>query len=107
MPKYLVIGSYTPAGAAGVMKDGGTARMAAGKAAVASVGGTLETLYWGFGSDDFYALVDLPDHAAATAASLKLSSSGAFSALRTVPLMTAEDIDAASKLSPTFRPPGT
>ena len=106
MPKYLVIGSYTPAGAAGVMKDGGTARMAAGKAAVASVGGTLETLYWGFGSDDFYALVDVTDHAAAAAASLKLSSSGAFSALRTVPLMTAEDIDAASKLSPTFRPPG-
>ncbi|MDH4335062.1 MAG: GYD domain-containing protein [Chloroflexota bacterium] len=106
MAKYLVIGSYTAAGAAGLLKEGGTARLAAGKAAVASVGGTLETLYWGFGSDDFYALVDVPDHAAATAASLKLSSSGAFSSLRSVPLMTAEDLDAAAKLSPAFRAPG-
>ena len=70
------------------------------------MGGTLESLYWGFGADDFYATVDLPDHAAATAASLKISSSGAVRA-RTVPLMTAEDIDAAAKMSPSFRPPGS
>lgn len=76
MPKYLVIGSYTAQGAAGVLKEGGTGRAAAAKQAVESVGGTLETLYWGFGSDDFYATVDLPNHAAATAASLKISSSG-------------------------------
>lgn len=105
MPKYLVIGSYTAEGAAGVLREGGTGRRAAAEQAVGSVGGTVESLYWGFGSDDFYAIVDLPNHAAATAASLKISSSGG-SRVRTVPLMTAEDIDAAAKLSPTFRPPG-
>lgn len=105
MAKYLIIGSYTAEGAGGVLKEGGSGRMAAAKAAVESVGGTLETLYWGFGSDDFYATVDLPNHAAATAASLKISSSGS-SRVRTVPLMTAEDIDAAAKMSPSFRPPG-
>ena len=105
MPKYLVIGSYTAQGAAGVLKEGGTGRTAAAKQAVESVGGTLETLYWGFGADDFYATVDLPNHAAATAASLKISSSGSVR-VRTVPLMTAEEIDSAAKMSPSFRPPG-
>jgi uncharacterized protein with GYD domain len=105
MAKYLVIGSYTAEGAAGVLKEGGSGRRAAAQAAIGSVGGTLESLYWGFGSDDFYAVVDLPNHAAATAASLKISSSGS-SRVRTIPLMTAEDIDAAAKLSPSFRPPG-
>jgi uncharacterized protein with GYD domain len=106
MPKYLVIGSYTADGAAGVLREGGSGRRAAAEQVLASVGGTLESLYWGFGSDDFYATVDLPNHAAATAASLKISSSGSVR-VRTVPLMTADEIDAAAKLSPSFRPPGS
>ncbi len=106
MAKYLVIGSYTAGGAAGLLKEGGTARAAAATQALASVGGTLEALYWGFGSDDFYAIADLPSPAAATAASLKLSSSGSFSSLRSVPLLSADDVDAAAKMSPTFRAPG-
>ena len=105
MAKYLVIGSYTAEGAAGVLREGGSGRLEAARQAVASVGGKLEALYWGFGADDFYGIVELPSHAAATAASLKISSSGS-SRVRTVPLMTAEDIDAAAKLSPAFRPPG-
>lgn len=105
MAKYLIIGSYTAQGAAGVLKEGGTGRWAAAKQAVESVGGKLDTLYWGFGSDDFYATVDLPSHASATAASLKISSSGS-SRVRTIPLMTTEDIDAAAKMSPSFRAPG-
>ncbi len=105
MPKYLVIGSYTAEGAAGLLKEGGTARVAAARQAVESVGGTLEFLYWGFGKDDYYGMVDMPNNAAVTAASLKISASGT-SHLRTVPLMTAEDLDAAAKLSPSFRPPG-
>jgi len=69
------------------------------------VGGSLESLYWGFGKDDFYAIADLPSHAAAAAVSLTLGASGALG-VRSIPLMTAEDIDAATKLSPSFRPPG-
>ena len=106
MAKYLVIGSYTAEGAAGVLKEGGSGRRDAARQILESVGGTLESLYWGFGADDFYATVDLPGHAAATAASLKISSSGS-SRVRTIPLMTADDIDAAAKMSPSFRPPGS
>jgi len=105
MAKYLVIGSYTAQGAGGVLKEGGSGRRDAARQVIESVGGTLESIYWGFGTDDFYATVELPGHAAATAASLKISSSGA-ARVRTVPLMTAEEIDAAAKLSPNYRAPG-
>ena len=105
MPKYLFIGTYTQAGAGGVLKEGGSGRARAAKQVVESVGGTLESIYWGFGSEDFYATVNLPSHAAATAVSLTIGAAGA-SKGRTVVLMTAEDLDAASQLSPTFRPPG-
>ena len=105
MAKYLVIGSYTAEGAAGVLKEGGSARREAARQIVESVGGKLESIYWGFGKDDFFATVDLPSHAAAAAASLKIGSSGS-SRVRTIPLMTVEDVDAAAKLSPVFRPPG-
>ena len=105
MAKYLFIGSYTAQGAAGVLKEGGSGRAQAARQVVESVGGKLESIYWGFGSEDFYATVDLPSHAAATAVSLTIGAAGA-SMGRTVVLMTAEDLDAAAQLSPTFRPPG-
>jgi len=103
--KYLFIGRYTAEGAKGVLREGGSGRRDAARQVVESVGGSLESLYWGFGKDDFYAIVDLPSHAAAAAASLTLGASGAIN-VRSVPLMTAEDLDAATKLSPSYRPPG-
>ena len=105
MAKYLVIGSYTAEGAKGIMREGGSGRIEAARQAVESVGGTLDWLMWAFGNDDYYALVDMPSDAAAAAASLVISGTGT-SRSRTIPLMTAADIDAASKMSPTFRPPG-
>ena len=105
MAKYLIIGNYTAEGAKGLLKEGGTSRREAIRQIVESVGGTLESLYWGFGADDAYIVADLPSHAAAAAASLRVSSSGS-AGMRTVPLITAEDMDAASKLSPTYRAPG-
>ena len=105
MAKYMIIGSYTAEGAKGVLKEGGSSRREAAKQLIASVGGTFEAIYWGFGADDFYVIADMPSHAAVAAASLTTGGSGT-SRLRTVVLMTAEDLDAASKMSPTFRPPG-
>jgi len=105
MAKYMLIGSYTAEGAKGVLKEGGSSRRDAARAAVESVGGTLETFYLGFGTDDYYVTVDLPDHAAAAAAALTISASGT-SRTRTVVLLTPEDVDAASQRSVSFRPPG-
>lgn len=105
MPRYLFIGSYTAQGAQGVLKDGGSKRRDAATQVVESTGGTLQEIFWGFGNDDFYVIAEFPDHAAAAAASLKVGSSGA-TAIRTVVLLSAEDLDAAAKLSPQYTPPG-
>jgi uncharacterized protein with GYD domain len=106
MGKYLFIGSYTAEGAKGVLKEGGTARRAVTEKLVASAGGTIEAYYFGFGSDDFYLIADLPSHAAAVAGALTTAASGSLS-VRTIVLLTPEDIDEAVKLTPEYRAPGS
>ena len=105
MPKYLFRASYTPAGAAGVLKEGGTARIKAVEALVASVGGKVEVAYWAMGSDDFLMIADAPDVAAAAAASLTVAASGAAS-VTTSELLTAADVDLLVKRRVEYRPPG-
>ena len=61
MGKYLFQASYTQAGLAGLLKEGGTKRQAALAETVASAGGTLESLYYAFGKSDLYITADLPD----------------------------------------------
>jgi len=105
MPKYLVIGSYTAQGAKGVMKDGGTARREAARRAIESVGGTLESFYFGFGKDDVYLVYDAPSHAAASSVTLTVAAAGGFAA-RTVVLIMPDEIDEAARMSPDYTPPG-
>ena len=105
MAKYLFHGSYTQAGIQGVLKDGGTGRRKAVDALAASVGGSVESMYWAFGKDDFYVIADLPNHAAAAALTATTGAAGAVS-INTVVLLTAEDIDEAIKLHPNYRAPG-
>ena len=105
MARYLVIGSYTPEGAKGVLKEGGSGRRDAARTAIESVGGTLEAFYFGFGSDDWYVIADLPDHSSAAAVGLTVGATGT-SRARTIVLLTPEEVDAATRMSPSFRPPG-
>ncbi len=105
MAKYLFIGSYTPEGAKGVLAEGGTGRREATERLVTSLGGTVEAYYFAFGGDDFYLIADLPGNEAAARGALTASASGALG-VRTVVLLTPEEIDAATKLSPTYRAPG-
>lgn len=105
MPKYLFRASYTAAGAAGVLKEGGTKRQEAVTALVESVGGSVESLYWAFGPDDFFMVAELPDSAAAAAASLTVGASGSVS-VTTAELMDAAQLDDVVKRRPTYRPPG-
>jgi len=106
MAKYLLIGSYTAEGARGALQEGGTRRRQAAEQSIQSAGGTLESLYWAFGEDDFYAISDFPNTESAVAAAMTLGGSGAVK-VRTVVLITAADLDAASKRSVTYRAPGT
>jgi uncharacterized protein with GYD domain len=105
MAKYLFHGSYTQAGIQGVLKDGGTGRRKAVDALAKSLGGHVDDMYWALGKDDFYVIADLPSHAAAAALTATTGAAGSVS-ISTVVLLTAEDIDAAVKLHPTYRAPG-
>ncbi len=105
MPEYLYIGSYTHEGAKGLAKEGAAGRRAAVAKLAESAGGKLDAFYFGFGSDDFYITVDLPDNAAAAAIAAAAAQSGAVST-RTIVLMTPEEMDAALKTTVHFRPPG-
>lgn len=105
MAKYMLIGSFTAEGAKGLLKEGGSGRREAARTAIESAGGTLESYYLGFGTDDYYVTVDFPNHATAAAAALTVGASGS-SRVRTIVLLTPEDLDEASKLTVDFRPPG-
>jgi uncharacterized protein with GYD domain len=87
------------------MEEGGSGRVEAAKQALGSVGGKLEAFYFSFGENDFYIIVDLPDNASTTAVSFVGNASGTFR-IKTVVLMTPEEVDEAAKKSVDFRPPG-
>jgi uncharacterized protein with GYD domain len=105
MPKYLIKVSYTAEGVKGVLKEGGSARKRAAEAAIKSSGATLESMYFAFGDDDVFCIVDGPDNATMAAAAMAISASGLVKAT-TVPLLTAEEIDQAAKKSVSYTPPG-
>lgn len=105
MPKYLLQVNYTLDGVKGVVSKGGSARKAAAQAAAESVGGTLESLYFAFGDTDVFAVADLPDNAAAAALALNVTSAGG-ATVRTVVLLTADEVDAATDRNVKYTPPG-
>jgi uncharacterized protein with GYD domain len=102
--KYLIEASYTVEGAKGVMKSGGSARRAAAKELIESVGGKLEAFYFGFGKTDAYVVCDIPDAASAVALSMAVNASGAVT-LRTIPLITPEEVDTAAKKTVRYSAP--
>ena len=104
MPRYLFVGNYSPQGSKGVLAAGGTSRRAVIEKMVSDLGGRVETFDFAFGSDDVYTIVELPDARTATAIALTVNGSGAIS-LRTVVLMTPEEVDAAGQVQPDYQPP--
>jgi uncharacterized protein with GYD domain len=107
MAKYLIKASYNQQGLKGVMKDGGSARVAAVEKLAAGVGGSLESLYFAFGDADIYVTVEVPGHAEATAIAAAVGSSGAFSRYETVVLLSPEEVDKAMKVAVDYSPPGS
>jgi uncharacterized protein with GYD domain len=106
VPKYLLQVNYTLEGVRGVLAKGGNARKAAAQAAAESAGGTFESFYFAFGSTDVYAIVELPDNAAAAALALAVSAGGGATVATTV-LLTPEEVDSASNADVKYRPPGS
>ena len=62
---------------------------------MAEAGGSIESFYYAFGSDDAYIVCDLPDNVAAAATTMAAGASGVVVS-RMIPLLTAEEIDEAA-----------
>jgi uncharacterized protein with GYD domain len=107
MAKYLLKVSYSADGLKGVMREGGTSREKVVDSALAGIGGSLESFYFAFGTDDVYVIADVPDHAAAMAMAATVASSGAISSYETVVLLSPAEVDNAMNLTVDYAPPGS
>ncbi len=105
MPKFLIEASYQPEGARGVAQKGGTARRETISQLIGSMGGSVESFYFAFGDADVYVVADLPSNEAASALALSINQSSA-TKVKTVVLLTPEQVDEASRMTPDYRPPG-
>ena len=106
MPKFLFEASYTLDGVKGVQGAGGSSRREAVAQVAESVGGRLESFYFAFGERDAFVIVELPDNESAAAVALTVNGAGG-ATVRTVVLLTPDEVDAAAKRSVDYRPPGT
>ena len=105
MPKYMVQGSLSASGMAGVVEEGGSRRHLAVKKAVESMGGKLEAVYFAFGETDVYAIAEMPDNVSAAAFAMVVGLAGGATATTTV-LITPEEADEIVKKKANYRPPG-
>jgi uncharacterized protein with GYD domain len=101
MPRYLIRASYTPATWANLIRNPEDRAEGVSKLAQ-SVGGRLESLYFAFGEDDVYVIIEAPDNVTAAALSLAASSSGSFSRFSTTVLMTSAEAKEAMQKAGTI-----
>jgi uncharacterized protein with GYD domain len=106
MAKYLISASYSSEGVKGLLADGGTKRKKVIEGLVNGLGGSVESFYYAFGSDDLHIIVDMPDNVAMTAIVLATTSTGAVANLTTTVLITPEEIDEAAQKTVDYTPPG-
>ncbi len=105
MAKYLLKVNYTTQGTQGLLKEGGSNRQTKVTKVVEGLGGKVEAWYYALGETDLFVILDLPDAQTAAAFSLVVHAAGG-AQIATIPLLTAADIDAASKKSVPYRAPG-
>ena len=105
MPKFMIEATYNAEGTKGLLKEGGSSRRTAVKKAIDDLGGTLEGFYFAFGERDAVVICDVPDSVSAIAIAMAVDSSGEVQ-VKTTPLITPEEIDAACKKAVHYRAPG-
>src|SRR5450631_548486 len=105
MAKYLFEARYTTEGAKGVAREGGSGRRAAVAKMAEGLGGKLESFYFALGDVDAYVIVDVPDAVSVVAAALAVNQSGVVT-VKTVPLLSPEEVDNAAKRTVDYRAPG-
>jgi uncharacterized protein with GYD domain len=102
MPRFMFQAAYGPEGVAGVADKGGSARRDAIQQLFEANGGRMEAFYFALGETDAFVIGELPDVKTATA----VNRTGVVT-VRTVALLTPEEVDEAAKTSIDYRPPGS
>lgn len=105
MPLYLWQGSYTPSGAEGLRKDGGTKREQAVRQMIEQAGGKLHAFYFCLGDTDVIGIAEFPDHATGVGLSLIVNAAGAAN-IRSTLLIPPSEVDKAAKVNVGYRAPG-
>ena len=106
MPKYLFEARYSPEGAIGLAKEGGTGRRDAVKKHLEDVGGKLEMMYFALGEVDCFVIVDLPDNVSAAARFSRRQRERSDREQDNRAVDTPEEMDKAVKTKVHFRGPG-
>ena len=104
MTTYLFEARYTAEGTKGLLHEGGTGRRAAIEKMIHGLGGKIIDIYFAFGDVDVYVIADLPDNVSAASAALAVNHSGA-ATVKTVVLMTLDEVDKACHKTVSYRPP--
>jgi len=105
MAKFLITASYTTEGTRGLLVEGGSGRKAAIQKALENLGGRLEAMYYAYGDTDVIVIADVPNTVSGLALSLSANASGTVN-VKTTPLITVEEVDAACKTSVAYRGAG-
>ncbi|MEV0805343.1 GYD domain-containing protein [Micromonospora sp. NPDC050200] len=106
MAKFLLKSSYTVEGLRGLSKDGGTKRAEIVRAMIENLGGRMESLHFGFDEQhDTYVVCELPNHETAAAMAIAIRVTGGLET-RITPILTAEEVDEATRIRVVYEPPG-
>jgi uncharacterized protein with GYD domain len=108
MSHYLLQAAYTPEAWQSLVKNPHS-RIEAVRPAVENLGGKLVSGYAAFGDYDIILIVDLPSSVDAAALSIAAAAGGSCRAIKTTPLLTAEETLAAVKKAATtgYKPVAT
>lgn len=107
MPKYMVMGKYTPTGMEGVRKDGYTSRVQGLEKWAASVGASMECMYFMPSGDwDYVAIAD-GDSDALFAVCSQGVASGVFARTQVYELKSGEEADRAIAGGGVWKPPSS
>jgi uncharacterized protein with GYD domain len=96
MPHYLIQVAYTPAAVATLVRNPQD-RIEAIRPLFKKLGGSLQNGWFAFGEYDLVLICEMPDNVSVAAASLTAAAGGAVRAIKTTPLMSAQEAVAAMK----------
>ena len=107
MAFYMIQASYSVPATASLIKNPQD-RSAVVKSMIEKAEGKLHGFWLSFGEFDVVAIAEVPDNVSAAALAMAVGSSGAMSAFRTTPLLSAAESVAAMKKAATvaYQPPG-